>query len=92
MPCVATATNRRWMLRTTSGLAALLVLAAGMFADPPAARAYDDTYFQWCIRAVGEGGYCCNKAGGIWDGSNCYDAIPSATPTYQPPNNGFLVP
>ena len=80
------------MMRTMLVLAALVALAAGVFVDPPAARAIDNTYFSWCQQAVGDDDYCCNKAGGVWDGSHCGDTAPSPTATYLPPNSGFFVP
>ena len=79
-------------LSRTFGLAALLVLAVGAWAEPAVAVAIDDTYYQWCTEALGQKAYCCNKAGGVWTGSNCTDAVSTPAPSLAPPNNGILFP
>ncbi len=74
----------RRFLRTL-GLIALFVVAAVLWSDPPVAQAYDHEYYRWCVQAVGEEAYCCNKAGGVWTGSGCAETPPSPTPPYIPP-------
>lgn len=86
---MSSATSRRSRML---GLAAVLALAVGVWAEPPVARAFDDPYYQWCLQAVGEDGYCCNQAGGVWLGGSCSNATPSPAPTYVPPNTGILFP
>jgi hypothetical protein len=83
--------NRSRVARTTLGLAAILVPTIGLIAHPPAARAYDGIYYEWCKQAVGEEAYCCAKAGGVWNGG-CDNAAPSPTPNVLPPIGGILTP
>lgn len=80
-------------LRRLFGVAALLALAsAAPWVELPVARAYDGTYYQWCLSTIGQAGYCCNQAGGVWTGGSCTDVTPSQGPTFIPPNSGFFLP
>lgn len=81
----------RGLIRTLA-LAVVLAVVGGVSADPPLARAYDYDYYIWCQDAIGSAEYCCSQAGGVLNGSSCAATIPSAAPSYLPPNNGFLIP
>ena len=76
-------------------LIAALALAAGPFVHPAIARAsYDQKYYEWCLRNVGQGkDYCCRKAGGVMRSGECVDpaSLPTSTLTAPPPQPTTII-
>lgn len=71
LPTASAGSGRARRLSLTCGLAGLLVTAAVACATHPVARAYDGTYYDWCVQAVGDKAYCCTQAGGSWSNGSC---------------------
>lgn len=78
-----------------AGLFALLALAVTSFVHPPAARAFDSDYYEFCTQSLGQQqDVCCDNAGGELFNGGCFDperlnppvtAVPTVTQQILPP-------